>query len=135
MMVQNYFGIDTASVDDLREWATVMFWYLFVDLQGDPDPEKKALDCAARCLAAIDEVIARTEADPDGPVTVLKRAIALRDAGAGGFEGAGSHGSGLPRRFGSMASHFLRSAAISCHAALPSISSAAISSRSCPDVA
>lgn len=89
LMVQRYFGIDTASVEDLREWSTAMFWYLFVDLQGDPDIEKKALDCAARCLAAIDAAIAKAEANPDGPVTVLKRAIALRDAGAGGFEGSG----------------------------------------------
>jgi cytochrome P450 len=86
-MVQHYFGVDTASVEDLTEWATAMFWYLFVDLKGDPDVEKRALDGAAKCLVAIDA--AKTEQDPDGPMTVLRRAITLRDAGTKGFEGPG----------------------------------------------
>jgi len=87
IMVQRYFGIDTASVEDLTEWATAMFWYLFVDLLGDPAIEKRALDGAARCRAAIEAAIAKCEQAPDGPVTVLRRAIALRDAGTQGFGG------------------------------------------------
>ncbi|WP_412025938.1 hypothetical protein [Burkholderia cepacia] len=89
LMVREYFGVDTASVPDLVEWTTAMFWYLFADLQGDPVVERKALDYAGRCLSAIDAAIAKPDANPGGPVTVLKRAVALRDAGAGGFGGAG----------------------------------------------
>ncbi len=89
LMVQNYFGVDTASVEDLTEWSTAMFWYLFVDLVGDPAIEARALDGAAKCLAAIDAAIAATERDADGPPTILRRAIALRDAGTDGLAGAG----------------------------------------------
>jgi cytochrome P450 len=87
MMVQHYFGVDTASVEELTEWATAMFWYLFVDLQGDPAVEKRALDGAAKCLKAIEAAIAKIEREPDERVTVLSRAIALRNAGTQGFDG------------------------------------------------
>lgn len=86
-MVQRYFGVDTASVEELTEWATAMFWYLFVDLAGDPAVEARALDGAAKCLKAIEAAIAKIEQEPDGPITVLRRAIALRDAGTEGFGG------------------------------------------------
>lgn len=93
MMVNNYFGISTASVSELTEWATAMFWYLFVDLQGDVEVERKALDGATKTLAAIDASISKTEDEmknnPNAPETILKRAIILRDAGTKGFEGAG----------------------------------------------
>lgn len=89
LMVQHYFGIDTASLAELTEWATAMFWYLFVDLAGDPAIEARALDGAAKCLVAIDAAIAKTEQDSDGPVTVLRRAITLRDAGTAGLQGTG----------------------------------------------
>ena len=88
LMVQRYFGVDTASTADLAAWATAMFWYLFVDLAGDPAIEARALDAAARCRSAIDAAIARRE-EADGPDDVLRRCIALRATGLPAFQGTG----------------------------------------------
>src|SRR5580692_7020345 len=48
-IVTDYFGIAGAQNDDLIDWATLMFWYLFIDLAGDPALARKALDAAAAC--------------------------------------------------------------------------------------
>ena len=70
-----------------------MFWYLLVDLAGDPQIEARALDGAAHTLAAIDAAVAQTEAAIKAgdtvPTSFISRAIALRDSGTEGFAGAG----------------------------------------------
>jgi hypothetical protein len=53
-MVTDYFGIDNAQASDLIAWSTLMFWYLFIDLAGDPGLGRKVLDAAAACRSAID---------------------------------------------------------------------------------
>ena len=57
-IVTDYFGIAGAENNDLIDWATLMFWYLFIDLAGDPAITSKALDAAASCRSAIDAAIA-----------------------------------------------------------------------------
>jgi cytochrome P450 len=47
-IVTDYLGVDDAAAGDLIAWATMMFWYLFIDLAGDKAIEAKALDAAAR---------------------------------------------------------------------------------------
>ena len=47
---------------DLVAWSTLMFWYLFIDLAGDPMLECRAFDAAASCRAVIDAAIADRKA-------------------------------------------------------------------------
>lgn len=92
LMVQSYFGVDTATIPDLTTWSTAMFWYLFVDLAGDPAIEARALDGAAQCRAALDAAIAKREAGADpgaAPDDVIRRCLALRANGVPGMGGTG----------------------------------------------
>ena len=84
LMVQRYFGVHTASVDDLIPWATSMFHYLFTDLTADAAAESVALSAATHTRAALDAA-ARSPA----PDTLIARAVAARDAGEPAFQGAG----------------------------------------------
>ena len=61
-IVTDYFGITGTDNNDLIDWATLMFWYLFVDLAGDPAIASKALDAAASCRSAIDAAIVSRKA-------------------------------------------------------------------------
>jgi len=61
-IVTDYFGITGAPNSNLVAWATVMFWYLFVDLAGDAEVARKALDAAAASRAMIDTAIAQRKA-------------------------------------------------------------------------
>lgn len=88
LMVQRYFGVDTASIPDLVAWSTAMFWYLFVDLAGDPAIEARALDGAAKCRAALDAAIAAREGG-EGADDVLRRCLRLRAEGEPAFAGTG----------------------------------------------
>lgn len=83
-MVQRYFGLHTASVDDLIPWATAMFHYLFSDLTAEPIAESEALTAAAATRDALDAAIAAPTAD-----TLIARAVAAREAGEAAFAGDG----------------------------------------------
>jgi cytochrome P450 len=83
-MVQQYFGLHAASVDDLIPWATAMFHYLFTDLTADPAAESAALAAAARTRAALEAAV-RSPA----PDSLIARAVAARDAGESAFLGDG----------------------------------------------
>src|SRR5208283_3660323 len=88
-IVTDYFGIDGARNSDLVEWATVMFWYLFIDLAGDKTVESKALAAAEASRAAIDAAVARRKADPSQKDDVLGRCLKLQEAGMPGMDDLG----------------------------------------------
>jgi cytochrome P450 len=84
LMVQRYFGLHTASVDDLIPWATAMFHYLFSELTAEAAAEAAALTAAAKTRDALDAaVLAPT------PDTLIARAVAARYAGEVAFQGDG----------------------------------------------
>jgi cytochrome P450 len=88
-IVTDYFGIANAKADDLVAWATLMFWYLFVDLAGDPAVGRKALEGAAACRAAIDAAIAARKASGETKDDVLGRCLVLQKAGLPGMDDLG----------------------------------------------
>jgi cytochrome P450 len=88
-IVTDYFGITGAASSDLVAWATVMFWYLFVDLAGDAEIGRKALDAAAATRAAIDAAIARRKASGEAKDDVLGRCLVLQKAGQPGMDDLG----------------------------------------------
>jgi cytochrome P450 len=88
-IVTDYFGITGAQNDDLIAWATLMFWYLFVDLAGDPALARKALDAAAACRSVIDAAIATRKASGANKDDVLGRCLVLQQAGRPGMDDLG----------------------------------------------
>ena len=85
-MVGRYFGTPGPSQQEMIEWATIMFWYLFGDLGADPVFEQKALDAAAACRGYLDQTIAARKASPTDPEDVLNRCLDLQRAGTLGFD-------------------------------------------------
>jgi cytochrome P450 len=88
-IVTDYLGVDDAAAGDLIAWATMMFWYLFIDLAGDKAIEAKALDAAAACRAAIDRAIAARKASDAVKDDVLGRCLVLGKAGQPGMDDLG----------------------------------------------
>jgi cytochrome P450 len=88
-IVTDYFGITGAPNSDLIAWATVMFWYLFVDLAGNDEVARKALDAAAASCAMIDTAIAQRKASGEAKDDVLGRCLVLQKAGEPGMDDLG----------------------------------------------
>jgi cytochrome P450 len=88
-IVTDYFGIATAQNSDLTAWATLMFWYLFIDLAGDPALDRRALDAAAACRAAIDAAIAGRKASGEVKDDVLGRCLVMQKANLPGMDDLG----------------------------------------------
>lgn len=84
-LVGDYFGTPGPSERTMSDWATVLFWYLFTDLKGDPDLEVRALKAAAECRNSIDETIAARKANPRPANDVLGRCLEMQAAGRPGF--------------------------------------------------
>jgi cytochrome P450 len=92
--VAAYFGCPWPSDEDLADWSTVIFQYLFTDLNDDPAVGQAARDASAKSRAWLDTSIARRKAQPSQPGTsrpddVLARCLALQKAGVPGMDDAG----------------------------------------------
>ncbi|MBB4955015.1 cytochrome P450 [Agrobacterium vitis] len=91
-LVADYFGtpgpdsndMPGSGRNDMIDWTTIMFWYLFIDLAGDASITEKALDAAAQCRAYLDRTIAERKAQGGGD-DVLSRCLALQASGVDGF--------------------------------------------------
>jgi cytochrome P450 len=88
-IVTDYFGIDNAQAGDLAAWSTLMFWYLFIDLAGDPALRRRVLDAAAACRSAIDAAIAARKASGEAKGDVLGRCLVLQKANLPGMDDLG----------------------------------------------
>jgi len=88
-IVARYFGLPTENEDRLIEQATLMFWYLFVDLKGEESVSVPALQAAAEARGWIDACIAARKASPDAAEDVLSRCLALQAAGMPGTDDVG----------------------------------------------
>jgi cytochrome P450 len=88
-IVGGYFGVPGPSEQDLIDWTTLMFWYLFIDLNADPGLDAKAMDAAAKCRAYLDGAIAARKANPTAADDVLNRCLNLQRAGEPGMDDLG----------------------------------------------
>jgi cytochrome P450 len=79
-LVATYFGISPASEEDLANWSTAMFLYLFADPNNDPAVGAAARDAAARTRSLLDQAIARRKQQGSQPDDVLGRCLALQKA-------------------------------------------------------
>ncbi|MCI0598104.1 MAG: cytochrome P450 [Beijerinckiaceae bacterium] len=88
-IVTEYLGVTGAPDTDLIEWATLMFRYLFADLQGDPQLEREALAAASACCETIDAAIAKRKSSGGAKDDVLGRCLAMQQAGLPGMDDLG----------------------------------------------
>ncbi|WP_010184179.1 cytochrome P450 [Sphingomonas sp. PAMC 26605] len=83
-LLDQYFGTPGPSEAAIAEWTTLLFWYLFIDLQADPDLDARATAAAARFREWMDGHIAERRAAPPKD-DVLGRCLAMGDAGLPGM--------------------------------------------------
>lgn len=83
--VGDYFGTPGPSEQELTDWATVMFQYLFLDLKNEPAVEQQALAAAAKARPYLDQTIAERKANPGPADDVVARCLALQSAGTPGM--------------------------------------------------
>ena len=88
-IVANYFGVPGPSENELIDWTTLMFWYLFIDLNADPALDAKTMDAAAKCRAYLDGAIAARKANPSSADDVLSRCLNLQHANEPGMDDLG----------------------------------------------
>ncbi|GEO98794.1 cytochrome P450 [Methylobacterium haplocladii] len=86
-LVGSYFGTPGPSRQDMIDWTTILFWYLFIDLNADPDVDARAVEAAGRLRAYLDATIARRKAgSPEPRDDVLGRCLALQASGTPGTD-------------------------------------------------
>lgn len=88
-MVGRYFGTPGRSQSEMIEWTTYLFWYLFVDLKGDLEVEKRALDAAAGLREYLDATIAERKKSGSDQDDVLGRCLKMQSGNAPGMDDLG----------------------------------------------
>ena len=87
--VAAYFGCPPPSEQELADWASVIFQYLFADLNNDPAVGKAANDAAEKVRSWLDQSIANRKAHPANTDDVLNRCLALQKAGVPAMDDLG----------------------------------------------
>jgi cytochrome P450 len=77
----DYFGCPPTSEEELSAWSSVIFQYLFTDLNNDPAVGKAAREAAEGARNWLDRVTAARKAQPNANDDVLNRCLALQKAG------------------------------------------------------
>lgn len=89
-LVGHYFGMPGPSREEMIDWTTVLFWYLFVDVGADAELGKRAREIMPKFRAYLDGAIAERKASPRKDVDdVLNRCLALQAAGTPGMSDEG----------------------------------------------
>jgi cytochrome P450 len=88
-MVAEYFGTPGPTRQEMIDWTTVMFWYLFIDLQADPKTIARAEEAAKNCRDYLDKAIAERQANPTDADDVLNRCLEMQAAEIPGMDDLG----------------------------------------------
>jgi cytochrome P450 len=88
-LVGRYFGLPGPSEREMIDWTTLMFWYLFIDLNADARLDTKVETAASACRAYLDQAIQARKAAASGPDDVLQRCLAMQAAGLPGMDDLG----------------------------------------------
>jgi cytochrome P450 len=79
--IASYFGCPAKSEQDIADWATAIFQFLFADLNNDPVVGAAARDASAKVRLWLDAIIAQRKAQPTAADDVLGRCLALQSLG------------------------------------------------------
>ncbi len=88
-MTDTYFGVGGPSAATMQDWTTVLFWYLFADLNADPALEEKSMQYAAELRDYLDQAIAERKSKPTATDDVLNRCLALQSSDTPGMSDLG----------------------------------------------
>jgi cytochrome P450 len=87
--VGDYFGCEPASEEELAQWSSVIFQFLFTDLNNDPAVGKAAREAAASTRDWLDRTIAKRKANPSSHDDVLGRCLAFESIQTPGMDDLG----------------------------------------------
>ncbi|MEL7259929.1 MAG: cytochrome P450 [Pseudomonadota bacterium] len=87
-MTATYFGCG-ATRDEMQQWTSSLFWYLFQDLGADTEKGAIALGHAAQLRDYLDDHIAARKANPTDAPDILNRCLALQSSGTPGMDDLG----------------------------------------------
>jgi cytochrome P450 len=79
-LVGSYFGTPGPSEREMIEWASALFWFLFLDQAEDPAVRARALAASNLLNAYVERAIAERRERPTDRDDVLGRALALQVA-------------------------------------------------------
>lgn len=88
-MTDRYFGVGGPDAAVMKEWTTILFWYLFEDLPADPVLDQRAMAAAKGLRDYLDGAIAARKASPTDAPDILNRCLALQSAGTPGMSDLG----------------------------------------------
>jgi|HubBroStandDraft_1064217.scaffolds.fasta_scaffold03856_3 cytochrome P450 len=88
-LVAKYFGCPPPSDQELADWGTILFQYLFTDLNNDPAVGAAARQAAQRTREWLDDTIAARKSHPGGDDDVLGRCLAMQKIGLPGMDDLG----------------------------------------------
>jgi cytochrome P450 len=77
-IVADYFGTPGPSEKDMIAWASILFWWLFLDAAADAHVNARALDAARNLCAAVDADLAKRKAGGVVKDDLLGRALHLQ---------------------------------------------------------
>jgi len=77
-IVADYFGTPGPGEKDMIAWASLLFWWLFLDATADAALNTRALDAARHLCAAVDADLAARKAGGAQKDDLLGRALALQ---------------------------------------------------------
>ncbi len=89
LWIAEYFGCVPPSNRELADWGTVIFQYLFTDLNNEPAVGQAARDAAAKARAWLDACVAGRKRSGEKKDDVLGRCLALQSIGAPGLDDLG----------------------------------------------
>jgi cytochrome P450 len=89
MLIGEYFGTPGPSEQKLIEWTSLMFWYLFIDLNSDPSVDAKAKAAAQQCRDYLDGAIRDRKQSPSSGDDILNRCLTMQGAKLPGMDDLG----------------------------------------------
>jgi cytochrome P450 len=89
MLIGEYFGTPGPSEQKLIEWTTIMFWYLFIDLNSDASVDAKAKAAAQECRDYLDGAIRDRKQNPSSHDDILNRCLTMQGAKLPGMDDLG----------------------------------------------
>jgi cytochrome P450 len=88
--VAAYFGCPPPTDQELVDWGTAIFQFLFCDLKNDPTCGATARAASVKACAWLDDTIAKRKADPNNKTDdVLGRCLELQKANVPGMDDLG----------------------------------------------
>jgi cytochrome P450 len=88
-LVGEYFGTPGPSEQQMIEWTTILFWYLFIDLTNNASVGAKAREAAGALRSYLDAAVRDRKRAPSERDDILNRCLAMQGAKLPGMDDLG----------------------------------------------